>query len=181
MTCPCRGLLWPGNHISWILPFAGHHLAIVPMACEALPRHSQDKTHPFDAGRWLCRYRLITERIRTADWIIPPNMNATPELRSLLSRILVPDPHRRATILEITDHPWFSKGLPKGVMSMNDQCLDLKDQTAGYAQHPFMISSIRICTLATQVCLNQITFCWVYNMLQLLYGGRTHRTEVHLM
>ncbi|KAK9821180.1 hypothetical protein WJX74_005516 [Apatococcus lobatus] len=78
------------------------------------------------------RYRLITERIRTADWIIPPNMNASPELRSLFSRILVPDPHQRATILEITDHPWFSKGLPKGVMSMNDQCLDLKDQTAGY-------------------------------------------------
>ena len=79
------------------------------------------------------RYRLITERIKTADWIIPPNMKASPELRSLLSRILVPDPRHRATIAEITEHPWFSKGLPRGVMSMNDQCLDLKDQTAGCA------------------------------------------------
>ncbi len=63
--------------------------------------------------------------------MIPPNMKATPELHSLLSRILVPDPARRATIHEITEHPWFSVGLPRGVMSMNDQCLDLKDQTAG--------------------------------------------------
>ena len=41
------------------------------------------------------------------------------------------DPARRATINDIIAHPWFSKGLPKGVLQMNDRLVQ-EGQHAGY-------------------------------------------------
>lgn len=35
------------------------------------------------------------------------------------------DPDRRISVPHILQHPWYSKGLPPGVVEMNNTCLSL--------------------------------------------------------
>ncbi|KAK9861780.1 hypothetical protein WJX84_011716, partial [Apatococcus fuscideae] len=77
------------------------------------------------------RNAIVSQRIRNADYRIPDNPPTSPELKDLLSKILVVDPKHRATIADIIRHPWFSRGLPKGVLDMNDKLVAEK-QHAGY-------------------------------------------------
>ena len=78
-----------------------------------------------------CRNALVSQRIRNADYRFPDKPEVSPELKDLIRRILVADPQRRANIPDIIAHPWFSKGLPRGVLDMNDK-LVAERQHAGY-------------------------------------------------
>ncbi|KAK9837894.1 hypothetical protein WJX74_007403 [Apatococcus lobatus] len=77
------------------------------------------------------RNAIVSQRIRNADYKIPDKPETSPELKDLIRRILVADPKHRATILDIIAHPWFSKGLPRGVLDMNNKLVAEK-QHAGY-------------------------------------------------
>ena len=54
------------------------------------------------------------------------------ECKDLLSKVLVGNPKNRYTIQQIQEHPWYLKDLPPGVIKMNDECLKLKDHSAGH-------------------------------------------------
>ncbi len=79
----------------------------------------------------MCRNAIISQRIKSQDYRFPSSPQTSPELKDLISKILVADPQRRATIKDIIAHPWFSKGLPRGVLEMNDRLVQ-EGQHAGY-------------------------------------------------
>ncbi|EGC29180.1 hypothetical protein DICPUDRAFT_51418 [Dictyostelium purpureum] len=57
---------------------------------------------PFDGDN----YVELFQKILAADYTIPSYL--TPECRSLISRMLIVDPDKRATMEEIINHPWLS-------------------------------------------------------------------------
>ena len=75
----------------------------------------------------------VMQHILSADYTIPQEAARTtsPELIDLLSRLLVADPKKRATLPEITAHPWFIQGLPPLALENNDHLVRRK-RYAGY-------------------------------------------------
>lgn len=63
------------------------------------------------------------------DYDFPPEKPVSNELKDLLSRMLVADPEKRATLEEIERHPWFRKDIPPDldVASFNASYLRLSD------------------------------------------------------
>lgn len=55
------------------------------------------------------------------EYKIPENGSVSPQLRDLLSQMLVEDPGRRITIAGIQQHAWYLADLPEGVLTMNDE------------------------------------------------------------
>ncbi len=58
------------------------------------------------------RIQAMINRILTMQWCMPADVAITPECRDLLTRLLNPDPARRATMQQISHHPWFLQNLP---------------------------------------------------------------------
>jgi serine/threonine-protein kinase SRK2 len=63
------------------------------------------------------------------DYEIPADKQVSDQLRDLLKRMLVADPHQRANLLEIEQHPWFRKDIPPdlNVGTFNANYLRLSD------------------------------------------------------
>ncbi|KAK9840946.1 hypothetical protein WJX81_001908 [Elliptochloris bilobata] len=86
---------------------------------------------PSDAGDPQ-RFQKVLERILAVDFRFPASIPVSADCKNLLLRILVADPAKRASIEEIQQNPWYVRDLPAGVIRMNDECLKLRDHTAGY-------------------------------------------------
>ncbi|KAK9828933.1 hypothetical protein WJX72_002887 [[Myrmecia] bisecta] len=80
------------------------------------------------------RFQNILQRILQVDYHLPPNKPVSPECRDLLTRILVADPHKRITIPQIQQHPWYLQDLPPGLLTFNDSCLANQQQSAAVTQ-----------------------------------------------
>jgi len=65
--------------------------------------------------------QLMIQRILRLQYKIPENGDVSPELRDLLSKMLVDDPQQRISMCEIQRHPWYLTDLPEGVMDMNNE------------------------------------------------------------
>ena len=52
------------------------------------------------------------------DYHIPTKFKSSPEVISLVGRMLEKDPLRRITISELYDNPWFKKDFPDSVGSV---------------------------------------------------------------
>ena len=61
------------------------------------------------------------QRILRLQYKIPENGEVSPQLRDLLSKILVDDPQERISMREIQQHPWYLQDLPDGVSDMNNE------------------------------------------------------------
>ena len=72
---------------------------------------------PFDEENIPSLFRKIKEGI----YVIPSHLSESS--KHLLSRILVVDPLKRATIAEIRQHPWFQKNLP-AYLALNPMILE---------------------------------------------------------
>jgi serine/threonine-protein kinase SRK2 len=86
------------------------------------------------------RFQKILQRILKVDYTFPPNAIVSPECKDLLARILIDNPDKRITVQQILRHPWYQKGLPPGVVEMNNTCLQLQQggdamQTAEQIRH----------------------------------------------
>ena len=55
------------------------------------------------------------------EYSIPHNGKVSPQLRDLLSKMLVDDPGQRISMAGIMHHPWYLTDLPEGVIDMNDE------------------------------------------------------------
>ena len=71
-------------------------------------------------------FQAVLERILKVEYEFPSRKPVSDELKDLISRILVADPKQRATLAQVSAHPWFRRGLPAGAASMNDACLALR-------------------------------------------------------
>ena len=71
-------------------------------------------------------FQAVLERILKVEYEFPSRKPVSDELKDLISKILVADPKQRATLAEVSAHPWFQRGLPAGAGSMNDACLALR-------------------------------------------------------
>lgn len=58
------------------------------------------------------RVQAMMGRILAMQWSMPADVPITPECRDLLVRLLEADPARRATMEQISQHPWFLQNLP---------------------------------------------------------------------
>lgn len=63
------------------------------------------------------RMTTMADRICKGDYIIPSSLD--PELAVLLQGMLQPDPKKRIPLSQILQNPWFTDGLPPGVLEMN--------------------------------------------------------------
>ncbi|KAK9828792.1 hypothetical protein WJX72_002102 [[Myrmecia] bisecta] len=100
-------------------------MLFVMLFCEYPFERTADKDDPD-------RFQRAVKRILNAEYDIPDCIPVSAECQDLLSHILVADPAKRYTIEQIQQHPWYRVDLPPGVIHMNEQCLLLKDHTAGY-------------------------------------------------
>ena len=57
---------------------------------------------------------VFAQRILRLEYKIPENGKVSPELRDLLSKILVDNPAARISMEEIQRHPWYRTDLPEG-------------------------------------------------------------------
>ena len=71
-------------------------------------------------------FQAVLERILKVEYEFPSRKPVSAELKDLISKILVADPRQRATLADVSAHPWFQRGLPAGAGSMNDACLALR-------------------------------------------------------
>jgi len=71
-------------------------------------------------------FQAVLERILKVEYDFPSRKPVSDELKDLIGKILVADPKQRATLAQVSAHPWFQKGLPAGAGSMNDACLALR-------------------------------------------------------
>eukprot|EP00878_Enallax_costatus_P002756 GHUV01002946.1.p1 GENE.GHUV01002946.1~~GHUV01002946.1.p1 ORF type:complete len:495 (+),score=188.21 GHUV01002946.1:1356-2840(+) len=65
----------------------------------------------------------MLERMVGRQYTIPPEISISPECEDLLSRLLLPEPHKRITVREIMQHPWYLNNLPPEAASMNEKYL----------------------------------------------------------
>lgn len=61
------------------------------------------------------------QRILRLEYNIPESGKVSPELKDLLSKMLVDNPTQRISMAQIQLHPWYTKDLPEGVLGMNDE------------------------------------------------------------
>lgn len=78
------------------------------------------------------RFQKVLQRILVVDYVFPAKVPVSDECKDLLSKILVADPNQRITIAQILRHPWYTSGLPAGVVEMNATCLGLQHEVDGW-------------------------------------------------
>uniref|UniRef100_A0A0A0KYK0 non-specific serine/threonine protein kinase n=1 Tax=Cucumis sativus TaxID=3659 RepID=A0A0A0KYK0_CUCSA len=69
--------------------------------------------YPFEDQEDPKNFRKTIQRIMAVQYKIPDYVHISQDCRHLLSRIFVPNPSRRITLMEIKNHPWFLKNLPR--------------------------------------------------------------------
>ncbi|KAL0545282.1 hypothetical protein IC582_020432 [Cucumis melo] len=69
--------------------------------------------YPFEDQEDPKNFRKTIQRIMSVQYKIPDYVHISQDCRHLLSRIFVPNPSRRITLMEIKNHPWFLKNLPR--------------------------------------------------------------------
>jgi serine/threonine-protein kinase SRK2 len=86
------------------------------MVCGAYPfrRREDDGLHAQE------RMEALLRRIEAVEYSFPVNIALSDEVKDLISRLLVSDPQRRATLADVMQHPWFLKGLSPEVLKFND-------------------------------------------------------------
>ena len=72
-----------------------------------------------------CRLQVLARTLRV-DYRIPSKPRVSHEAAHLLSNLLVLDPNKRLTTAGVMQHPWFRQGLPRGVDTLNQRCLQMK-------------------------------------------------------
>ena len=73
----------------------------------------------------------------------------TEECKDLISKVLIGDPASRFSVQQIQQHRWYTQDLPPGVIHMNDECLKLRDHSAGF-QSDAEIQSIVMQAIGTR-------------------------------
>lgn len=71
--------------------------------------------YPFDATERHCARKVVT-----ADYTIPEQVTVSAECKTLMQRLLCPDPKARICMEDILAQPWFCEALPTGALTMND-------------------------------------------------------------
>lgn len=64
------------------------------------------------------------QRICNAEYQVPGGVEISPELETLLQGMLEPNSSRRMQVADIMEDPWFTEGLPPGVVEMNARLPD---------------------------------------------------------
>ena len=64
-------------------------------------------------------------------WAIPKDVEASTQVRDLLSLILDPDPETRLTVEALQQHPWFVTNLPAEAAGMNKSFLQKEGRPRG--------------------------------------------------
>ena len=83
--------------------------------------------------------------------------------RDLVRKLLVPDPHGRATMDEIKVHPWFLEQLPANALTMNDWWIRHNpelDQVCSRLKHVSLLPSLHVRLLADSRWVGMAS-CWL--------------------
>lgn len=97
-ACVCHLLASPASHL-------------LLLGCYPFER-AEDRAQPG------CNMQRTIQRIVSVDYIMPTSVS--PEAQDLLRKLLVADPQSRLSVEEVLAHPWYTTGLPDGVLEMNN-------------------------------------------------------------
>jgi serine/threonine-protein kinase SRK2 len=84
------------------------------------------------------RMTTMADRICKGDYQIPNSLD--PDLAVLIQGMLQPDPKKRMPLSQILQNPWFTDGLPSGVLEMNSRLPEGPED--GQGQDVFTIKEI---------------------------------------
>ncbi|BAF16819.1 cBL-interacting protein kinase 20 [Oryza sativa Japonica Group] len=110
---------------------------------------------PFFDSNLMEMYKKITNgEFKVPDWF-------TPDARSLISRLLDPNPTTRITIDELVKHPWFKKGHTKRPASSNTMKLNEEEKPANAAMNmkPASLNAFDIISLSQGFDLSGMFCC----------------------
>ncbi|XP_058728493.1 serine/threonine-protein kinase SAPK1-like [Vicia villosa] len=79
-------------------------------------------SYPFEDPDDPRNFRKNIAKIMNVEYSIPDYIRVSPDCSQLLSRIFVVDPTKRITVLEIKQHPWFLKNMPREVVENDRKC-----------------------------------------------------------
>lgn len=89
----------------------------------------------FISQRWVARLNSTSlQRVCNAEYYLPSDVEIAPEFEDLLRGMLEPDNTKRMSVKAILQHPWFSEGLPPGVVEMNARLPDGPSPDHGQVQ-----------------------------------------------
>lgn len=57
----------------------------------------------------------MLDRMLAAQYQIKPSLGLSYEVQDLLQHMLQPDPFRRITLFQVTQHPWYKENLPNEI------------------------------------------------------------------
>ena len=72
---------------------------------------------------------------------MPGGVEISPELETLLQGMLEPNSSRRMQVADILEHPWFTEGLPPGVVEMNARLPDGPKPGEGQVHLPLPLTA----------------------------------------
>lgn len=75
------------------------------------------------------------ERVEHGQLSFPDEIPVSSHAKHLLQHMLQREPEQRATVAQVRAHAWCAQDLPPGVAHMNQECLQLRGNTAGHQTH----------------------------------------------
>ncbi|XP_004511744.1 serine/threonine-protein kinase SAPK3-like [Cicer arietinum] len=78
-------------------------------------------SYPFDDPEDPRNFRKSIANTMSVQYSIPDYVRLSADCKQLLSRIFVADPAKRITIMEIKQHPWFWKSMPREIFEGDRQ------------------------------------------------------------
>jgi hypothetical protein len=95
----------------------------------------------------------MMSRILSTQWAMPADVPISPECRDLLSRLLEPEPAKRITMAQISQHQWFLQNLPPV------SCARYDDVTSATVAQPAAAGETRCCGACLSCCGHERCMC----------------------
>uniref|UniRef100_A0A0E0KZP8 non-specific serine/threonine protein kinase n=1 Tax=Oryza punctata TaxID=4537 RepID=A0A0E0KZP8_ORYPU len=115
---------------------------------------------PFFDSNLMEMYKKITNgEFKIPDWF-------TPDARSLISRLLDPNPKTRITIDELVNHPWFKKGYTKPASSNTIKLNEEEKSANAMNMKPACLNAFDIISLSHG-----------FDLSGMFFHGHSHRTQ----
>ena len=116
------------------------------------------------------------QRICNAEYQVPGGVEISPELETLLQGMLEPTSSRRLQVADILEHPWFTEGLPPGVVEMNARLPDGPKPGEGQVRLP--LTAPFSCVSQISITTMRLTGSWMQVPFQQLAKRSLSKCEI---
>ncbi|KAL5099053.1 hypothetical protein RYX36_003380 [Vicia faba] len=100
-------------------------------------------SYPFEEPDDPRNFKKNIAKIMNVEYSIPGYVRISSDCSQLLSRIFVANPTKRITVLEIKQHPWFQKNIPKELVESDRKCCKEIEKEQISKQHEEIMRIVR--------------------------------------